>query len=142
MIWEETASNLPSGKHRSRGGSLNEPKNIDPSQRVKEFPGEPLKVNHNKHLFCHACREELSLKSSSLHSHFQSSKNIEGKKRQDRKKAREKDIAELLKGFNSQNHLKGGTLPENQQVFRVKIVTCFLRAVEMRAFGGECLPHE
>ena len=84
-------------------------------------------MNHNKRLFCNACREELSLKSSSLRNHFQSSKHIEGKKRLDRKEAREKDIAEALKGFNSQNHLKGETLPENQQVFRVKVVTCFLR---------------
>ena len=91
------ASNPPTGKRQSHGSTANEPKNIHPSQRVKEFPSEPLKVNH---LFCYACREELSLKSSSLHNHFQSSKHIEGKKRLDRKKP-EKDLAEAFKRFNA-----------------------------------------
>ena len=49
------ASNPPKGKRRSRGATGNEPKNIYPHQRVKEFSGEPLKVNHNKKLFCCAC---------------------------------------------------------------------------------------
>ena len=62
----KTASNPPKGKRRSRGATGNEPKNIYPHQRIREFSGEPLKVNQNKQLFCCACREELSLKLSSL----------------------------------------------------------------------------
>ena len=32
----KTASNPPNGKRRSRGAGVNEPKNIHPSQRVRE----------------------------------------------------------------------------------------------------------
>ena len=50
------ASNPPIGKRRSCGTIGNEPKNIQPYQHIKEFPGEHLKVNHKK-LFCEACRK-------------------------------------------------------------------------------------
>ena len=93
------ASNPPKGKRRSRGDTGNDPKNIYPHQRIKEFSGEPLKVNLNKKLFCCACREELSLKLSSLRNHFQSTKHIDGKKRLEKKEAREKDIVEALKVY-------------------------------------------
>ena len=52
-------------------------------------------------------------------------KHVEGKKRLE---AREKDNAEALKCYNTANHIRGETLPKNQQVFRVKVITCFLRA--------------
>ena len=55
------ASNLPTGKCQTRSFTGNEPKNTHPSQHVKEFASEPLKVNHNQKLFCEACREELSI---------------------------------------------------------------------------------
>ena len=105
----------------------------------KEFTGEHLKVNHNKKLFCEACREELSLKSSSLRNHFRSTKHVEGKKRIARKEARERDIAEALKVYNADNHLKGEIVPESQQVYPVKVVTCFLRAgVPLSKFSCFC----
>ena len=117
----------PTGKRRSHSTTGNELKNIQPYQRVKEFTGEHLKVIHKK-LFCEACREGLSLKSSSLRNHFRSTKHVEGKKRIARKEARERDIAEAFKVYNADNNLKGETVPESQQVYQVKVVTCFLRA--------------
>ena len=55
------ASNPSTGKRQSHSFTGNEPKNTHPSQRVKEFASEPLKVNHNKKLFCKTCWEELSI---------------------------------------------------------------------------------
>lgn len=54
--------NPPVGKKRSRGvRGVNDPKSITPSQRVKEFSDECLKVSNNK-LFCTGSREELSIR--------------------------------------------------------------------------------
>ena len=118
VAWEGNVSNSPTGKHQSCGATGNEPKNIQPYQHVKKkFPNEHLKVNHNKKLFCEAHREELSLKSSSLHNHLRSTKHIEGKTRLASKEARERDIAEALKVYIADNHLEGETMPESQQVF-------------------------
>ena len=55
------ACNPPKGKRRCRGSTVAEHKNVNPHQRVKQFPNEPLCVS-NKKLFCSACREELSMK--------------------------------------------------------------------------------
>ena len=82
----------------------------------------------NGKLFCRGCREELCLKSSSLKNHLSSSKHLEGKKRLDRKEAREQDITQALKQYNSERHPRGETLPESQQVYRVKVVWTFLQA--------------
>ena len=63
----------PLGKRRSRGRGANEPKSVTPSQRVAEHPGECLTTS-NKQLFCRACREELSLVSST-NNHLKSTKH-------------------------------------------------------------------
>ena len=42
--------------------------------------------------------------------------------------AREQDIAVALKAHNAEEHLVGKNLPEAQQIFRVKVVTAFLRS--------------
>lgn len=65
---------------------------------------------------------------SSLKNHIQSSKHKDGVKRLKSKEAREKNIADGLKAHNQDARSKGESLPENQQVYRVKVVTCFLRA--------------
>ena len=44
------------------------------------------------------------------------------------KELREKAIADALAAHNEYSNLKGETLPASQQVYRVKVVTCFLRA--------------
>lgn len=118
----------PIGKRRSRGATTAEPKNIHPYQRAKIFPGEALKVNAQKKLFCDACREELSLKLSSIHNHVRSAKHVKGKEKLAKKEAREMNIADALQKHNEEVHLKGETLPDGQKVFRVKVVKCFLRA--------------
>ena len=51
------------------GMSASDPKGIEPSKRVKEFPNEHLKVSAGK-LFCSAYREELGLKSSTIHNYI------------------------------------------------------------------------
>ena len=69
----------PSGRKRSRGSiTATCPKSVTPRDRVKEYPGERLLVSNNK-LFCQACREELSLKKSSVEKHCKSQKHKKGK---------------------------------------------------------------
>ena len=74
----KTRVNPPSGKKRSRALGNNNPKTVSPSQRVSEFPDEQLAVVDGN-LFCNGCREELSVKSSSLKNHFKSGKHQVGK---------------------------------------------------------------
>ena len=68
------------------------------------------------------------MKSSSVANHVKSVKHLDGKKQLASKQAREQDIAKTLSVHNEKTHLKGETLPEQQQVFRVKVITSFLRA--------------
>ena len=44
------------------------------------------------------------------------------------KEAREKHIADVLVQHNNETHLRGETLPEQQQVYHIKVVTSFLKA--------------
>ena len=43
-------------------------------------------------------------------------------------KVKDQDIAQLLQKYNDKIHGRGETLPEHQQVFRVKVVKTFLQA--------------
>ena len=45
-----------------------------------------------------------------------------------KKEALERDLAETLQKYNDDVHLRGETLPQTQQVFRVKVLKSFLRA--------------
>ena len=69
-----------------------------------------------------------SLKRSILKNHVESVKHRNSKERLARKGARERDIASTLKKYNEQVHPRGETLPEHQQVYRVKVVSTFLKA--------------
>ena len=113
-------------KRKCRGSSPYDPK-ICPNVRVQEFPNDKLCVSAGK-LFCSACREELSLKRSVIVNHINSTKHKTSMRKLDMNEAREKDIAESLEVHNDENHLNGETLPIKQQVYRVKVVTAFLRA--------------
>ena len=116
------------GKRRcSSSSTSSEPKRVTPEQRIKEFPGEHLVVSRYK-LFCKACREELNLKRSTIQNHVRSAKHVDGKEKMAKREAREQDIAVALKAHNASEHLVGEHLPEAQQVFRVKVVSAFLRA--------------
>ena len=100
---------------------------VTPSQRAKEFSSESIGVSGGK-LFCQACREELSLKKSSIQNHVTSSKHTAGKERLVKKQKREMDIAEALKRYDTGVHPSGETLPESVRVYRVKVLCTFLKA--------------
>ena len=72
----------------------------------------------------------MSLKMSSVRNHVRSVKHEKGVKRLKGKEQRERSIAEALAAHNQENHLRGETLPADQQVYRVtcKVVSCFLKA--------------
>ena len=117
----------PKGKRRCKGALVSDPKGISPAQRVKEFSEEPFTVS-NLRLFCSACREQISLKRSVIMNHIQCAKHKNGRERLKSKELREKRIAEMLVKHNEEQHLRGETLPEEQQVYRIKVVTAFLKA--------------
>ena len=79
-------------------------------------------------MFCVACHEELSLKRSIIRNHIQSQKHVAGKASLKQKVGREQDIANALEKHNNKEHLQGETLPMQQQVYRVKVVTALLKA--------------
>ena len=115
-------NNPPTGKKRSCRRSLSDSKSVTPSQRVKEHPGETLCVSNAK-LFCRACREELCLKANVLKNHLKSKKHEASKHKLDGKEARERDIAVALQKHNEATHVQGETLPMDQQVYRVSVLT-------------------
>ena len=120
----------PVGKRRARGHGGFDPTciSVTPSQRVKEFPNENLTVS-NKRLFCNACREEVGLKSTVVRNHVRSNKHEMGKNRLARKDAVERDIAQAYRAAETE-HPSGETLPEDQQVYRVRVVRVFLRTAK------------
>jgi len=73
--------NPPAGRKRTlHSNSQSNPKTIKPQQRVTEYSKEPFTVASGK-LFCQGCREELSLKKSSIEYQIKSSKHTNGKKK-------------------------------------------------------------
>ena len=90
--------------------SSSEPKGITLQQRVKQFPNENLVVSCKK-LFCEACKEEVSLKCSSVRNHIKSDKHKSSREKLACKEAQEKDIATSLRKYNEEVHLKGEMLP-------------------------------
>jgi hypothetical protein len=70
----------PCGKRKSRALRTHDPKTVAANQRVLQFPNEHLCVSNNK-LFCSACREELSIKSSVVQNHVRSLKHTTSKKK-------------------------------------------------------------
>ena len=92
-----------------------------------EFKDESLVASNGK-LFCKTCQEELSLKKSSIKNHILSVKHKSGKDQLQAKAKKEKSIVDALQKHNSEQHLQGETLSIDQQVYHVKVVSCFLRA--------------
>ena len=118
----------PKGKRACRGAvTASNPKSVSPTQRVKENPDESLTVSNGR-LFSRACREELSLKSSSVKSHLRSTKHQERKTKRHSIELQERDIAIALATYSKEVHNKGESLPLDMQVYRVKVVSAFLRA--------------
>ena len=96
-------------------------------QRLTEFPGESFKESVGT-LFCTGCREEVGLKKTIIQQHIKSSKHSRGKEKLAVKESREQDIANVLKGYDNENHPKGETLRMAQHVYRFKVLRTFLKA--------------
>ena len=117
----------PVGKKRASGRhGLKEPK-VPPSKRVSEFPGEHLTVSL-KRLLCSACRETLSVKQSTVQNHVKSAKHVESKAKLKKRLVRDMNIVTALKKYDQANNPVGQTLPEDQRLYRVKVVKAFMRA--------------
>ena len=101
----------PKGMKRSKGIVHHEPQSVSASQRVREFAGENLSVLSGK-LFCNACRETLFVKKSVLIQHVKSVKHATGKERLASKQARERNIADMLRKYDKDEHAIGETLSE------------------------------
>ena len=117
----------PNGVKRSKGIVNHEPRSVSASQRVREFAGEHLFVLLGK-LFCNACWETLSVKKSVLIQHVKSVKHATGKERLASKQARERNIADMLRKCDKDEHPIGETPSEEVSVYRIKVVTSFLKA--------------
>ncbi len=98
--------NPPVGRKKSRGQGSSEPKSVSPKDRVNEFPTECLTVSGNGHLFCNACREEISLRKNIITSHISCKKHKTSKEKLAAKDAREKDISISLKAYDTVHHPK------------------------------------
>ena len=78
-------------------------------------------------LFCQACREELSLKKNTIQLHLANSKHIAGKEKVVSKEKREIDFTKALQKYDDDVHPSGETLPDSIRIYRVKVLTTFLR---------------
>ena len=113
--------------YKKKPSCTTDPKSVTPMLRVREFSKEELTQSAGK-LFCNACREELSLKLSIIKHHITSSKHVAGKETLARRESRERDIAKALESYDKEENPSGQTLPEAQRVYRIKVVTTFLKA--------------
>ena len=117
------------GKKRKASSSscTTDPKSVTPAKRCSEFPDEPFEVSAGK-LFCRSCREELSLKRSIIKNHIASLKHKTSKAARNKQKIADKSIVESLKAYEANANPRGEGLPEAQKLYRVKVVTAFLKA--------------
>ena len=96
-------------------------------QRLSEFPDQKLVVSRGR-LFCTACCEEVALKKSIIELHVKSEKHKKGKMKLATKEKREQDIVKALGAYDEEVHPVGEKLPTNLRVFRVIVVSTFLKA--------------
>ena len=78
-------------------------------------------------LFCLACREELSTKKNTLELHIKVAKHVKGKEALTSKQTSELSIVKVLKRYDKSAHPVGETLPDSTRVYRVKVVSEFLK---------------
>ena len=119
--------NPPTGLKKGKGTVAAEPVKVEAFSRLKEFPDQCLSVVLGK-LFCSACRENASLKKSVISLHLKSAKHASGMQRLKSMRKREQDIADLLTKYDNDKHPVGEKLPQNVRVYRIKVLTCFLKA--------------
>ena len=115
------------GMRRKKPACSTDPKSVSVAQRVKEFSGEMLRDSAGK-LFCSACREELSLKLSIIKYHVESAKHARHKHQLKEKGSHELDITQAFREYEQEVHPVGESLPEAHKLWRVKVVTTFLRS--------------
>ena len=89
---------------------------------------QPVNCVSNSKFLCRTCREELATKKSSIESHSQSQKHMNGKKKLALKNREESNILKALKAYESQVHSVGDGLPYSTRVCRAKLVTTMLKA--------------
>ena len=71
----------------------------------------------------------MGLKKSVFENHIKrSKKHVAGKYMLRHKQQLERDIAEALREYSDEKHVAGEQLPKEQQVFRVQVVSTFLKA--------------
>ena len=121
------ARNPPKGRKRARGPHSSDPKSVTPQQRLKKYPNECLTVSHGK-LFCLACREELSTKSSVIVNHIKSVKHNSGKNALKSKQNKDLELVEALKSYEGSENPHGEMPPDQQRLYRVKVLRTFLTA--------------
>ena len=115
----------PVGKKRSSHSGYKKSKdpNVTPLQRVKEFPNEHLCVSV-RNLFCNVCREKLCVKQSTVKNHLTSINHADSKTMYKKGELRDGDIVKALPKDNP----VGQTLPQEQRLYRIKVVMTLLKA--------------
>ena len=85
-----------------------------------------LSTGHKERYF--RCREKVSVQRSTIICLIKNQKHVSGKERLLQKVKLERDLAEALCTYDDRYHPKGETLSMESRIFRVKIVTAFLKA--------------
>ncbi len=123
----QVSLNPPGSRKRRRLGASTKAKAVSILERVKQFPNECL-AKEGGALFCEACRTEIGMKKSLVKQHVNSKRHVDGKKKWQAETLRQKSICRELKAYESRVHPVGETLPEADKVWRVNVVTHFLKA--------------
>ena len=98
-----------------------------PKDRCLQFSHKCFAMSGRK-LFCSCCREEVSLKLSSIKNYIDSIEHKASKDKEAKKNMRDRTLAQHLEINESKAHPRGKTLPDSQKFYRIKIVTAFLKS--------------
>lgn len=123
----KVAQNSSTRQRHKTPRTTHDPKGVSPEQRVREFPEEKFVVSGKK-LFCTACREEVAVKKSVVELHVKSEKHKCGKGKLLSKSNREQSILQALDAYDKEVHPVGESLPGEQRIYRVKVLSTFLKA--------------
>ena len=82
-------------------------------------------VMSGRKLFCSCCREEVSLKLSSIKNYINSLEHKVSKDKEAKKNMRHRTIAQHLEVYESKAHPRDEILPDSQKFYRIKMVTAF-----------------
>ena len=70
----------------------------------------------------------MSLKKSVISLHLKSTKHAAGVDRLKSKHLRQQSIVNLFKKYDEEVHYTGERLPDNVRVYRIKVLSCFMKA--------------